>query len=149
MRMTVASVSDASRRHLQRVERLATLFTRDGADAKRVQIVGKQHRRRFAQPDDAAIARDVFERHHENPRPARYRPPGRALGVAASTTGRTTAEHARCPLHEMLSADSGDAASADNGIFKAHRCSPVARQVTTVAIDGRLKSENSRVYIAA
>ena len=104
MRITVASVSDGRRRHLQPLERLAPLLARDGIDAERVQVVGEEHGGRLAQPEDAAVARDVLERHHEDAA-------GRLSAGGARTTrgdGRESDDDAPDPRH-AFSLRAGDA----------------------------------------
>jgi hypothetical protein len=56
------------RRHLQALERLLPLLSRDRAGAERVEIVGQQDRRGFGEPEDAPFARHVLERHDEHAR---------------------------------------------------------------------------------
>ena len=65
-RMTVAWLRRGDGRHLQPLERIETLFARVRVPAERVQIVGKQHGRRFAEPVDARFSRGIFERDDEN-----------------------------------------------------------------------------------
>ena len=53
-------------RQLQPLERGPPFFASERLRAKRVQIVGQDHGGGFAQPEDSAFARDVFERDDEH-----------------------------------------------------------------------------------
>ena len=77
-RMTVAWLKRGDRRHLQPLEGVETLFARVRVLAQRVQIVGQQNGRRFADPVDARFSRGIFERDDED-----------ALGGAAQAAART------------------------------------------------------------
>ena len=61
------------RRHLQSLERLLPLGAGDGAGAERVEVVGQEDGGSLGQPEEAPFARDILERHDQDPRRRRLR----------------------------------------------------------------------------
>ena len=70
--------------HLEALEGGAAIFSADGVDAERRQIVRQEHRGRLTEPHDAALLRDVLERHHE-----RLCRAGAGCAPASTTTRQT------------------------------------------------------------
>ena len=105
------------RRHLQPLERLRRSAPRDRVRAERVEIVGQQHRRRLGQPEDAPVALDVLERHHQD-----ARRPAAPRGPAAR---RTTHQQARATQRLMVplpARPAGRSPSPPSARRSARRC---------------------------
>ena len=140
------------RRHLQALERLLPFPTRDRVHAARQQIVGEQHGRALAEPENPPFALDVLERHDEDTRrggrfgadtlvrpclPCRRQPMGRDGACSALSHRRRLRElgpyvevdHDSDREDERFHAEgSWPFASAT---FSTHVASPVPRHATT------------------
>ena len=112
-------------------ERFATLFPTDGVDTESVEIVGQQHGRGFANPEDAAVARHVLERHDEHAR-------RRVLRGGREEQRDEQAFHGRSP-----------AAPLSTATFRTQLGSPVPRHAITSVRARMLKRPSSRVNAAA
>ena len=141
MRMTVASDEGGGRRNLKALERLLPLRPCDRVRAQRAEIIGQQHGCRLAEPEDAALAFEVLERHDEDAAGRR----GLGCSLRAVLVPRSSPARARSPSHAAPPSPSVRSTPPSSRQVRP----PVPRQATTSVRACMLNSVSIRVNAAA